>query len=397
MAGPDLRVSQIVSVLAPLYEVTLAGDSSVFGGLDCKEIVSLSLKSLRNLICENDIIISRPGLLGAYHHRQILRSHKYLITDLFIPQSVEGLHYFGSFQSSGQILYNKSQRRLRRALKLSDFFLCASSAQKLFWLGALTTLRNYPLSLISKDPLLSSLIGVFPYGIEESKSAVSFEDKAILKSPPYNVLWGGGLWEWTDPELLLKACLLLPQNLQSEIKILFPGTVHPQNNVPLSSLVQKIETMVEGSYQLKSMVEINPEWTKPSAYSELSGKCYLGISLHKEGIESFLSWRFRIISYIENLIPVVVTENCPLAELILKEGAGKVISSGDSIGCANAIEALLSDRELYEDSVKGMIRVRESLSLSRISDSLLKYCNEPYRATDLMQLSLKDSINLIFP
>lgn len=397
LAGTDLRVSQLVSVLAHQHEVTLVGNSAHFDDSGCRSIVSLSDKSLRSLIAQNDVIISRPGLLGAYHHNQILRSNKYLVTDLFIPQSVEGLHYFGTLQSSGQLLYNKSQRRLRRALKLSDFFLCASNTQKLYWLGALTTARNFPVSAISKDPLFSSLIGIFPYGIDENKPFISLEDKSLVPSPPYNVLWGGGLWDWTDPELLLEAALQLSPELKRDIKIQFPGTVHPQSTVPFSPLVPKIRSMVEGSSQLQQLVTINPSWTSPPLYSDLLLKCSLGISLHKEGVESFLSWRFRIVSYIENLIPVVVTENCPLAELIQGEGGGIVIPAGDRVRCSNAINELLTNHDLYRESVRSMVRVRELLALSTLSDSLLQYCNEPYRAADLMTFSWKDSLKLIFP
>src|SRR5438128_4824248 len=56
------------------------------------------------------------------------------VVDLYDPFIIENLHYFAS---RGAEVYEHDHLTLMRSLQRGDFFLCASEAQRLFYLGAL--------------------------------------------------------------------------------------------------------------------------------------------------------------------------------------------------------------------------------------------------------------------
>ena len=251
-AGPSLRVRQLAVALCETHDITVYGSKNLFENIDTVTSVSKEECTLMELLRTHDIVISRPGLLGARHFFYSRRNGTRIISDLFCPQSVEGLAYYSKSGPSGPKLYSVSQRRLRRALRFSDYFLCSSPNQKLFCLGAITALRNLSLGMQKVDPFLKSLIGVVPYGVDRyspvpqltrEKTIPSVEkDDAPIK---YTLLWGGGLWPWTDPETFLRGCSNISQEVKERVEIHFPGIGHPDKTVAPSSAIENVHSIVE--------------------------------------------------------------------------------------------------------------------------------------------------------
>jgi len=398
LTGPLFRLFQLAEILSSHYLVTVVGSKSVFSTLDSIQVLSHEEAVLKHLIREHDIVLCRPGLLSVKNLWQILSEKKYLVTDLFIPQPIEGLHYFSQITGAGQKYYNNSQRRLRRAIRCSDFFLCSSPSQRLFWLGAITGIRNLPVSFIVQDPHLSSLIDCVPLGISEVSSEKNKHCGLVgNRDDIFKIVWGGGLWNWTDPELLLSSILSLEENVKKNIKVIFPGIVHSDTQIPLPLTADKVCKRVENSSELKKMVELTPGWLSLEQYRQKLYTSNLGISLHRNGVESVLSWRLRIISYIEAGIPVILSENCPLAELIAEYGAGIVIPVESVEKCSQAISQLFLDREFYLKCKKAMNKIRQSLLLEKISKPLIEYCDAPRRAPDLKSLNLWTLPQIVLP
>ena len=98
----------------------------------------------------------------------------------------------------------------------------------------------------------------------------------------------------------------------------------------------------------------------------------IGISIDRGGIESTLSWRFRIIAYICGAIPVILTSGCPLSEMIQQEGGGIIVAPGDHKAFARAVERLVSDRTFYEQCSHSLLRIRDSLDFKNIGGN---YCS----------------------
>ena len=95
------------------------------------------------------------------------------------------------------------------------------------------------------DPTLRQLIDVVPYGLP---AGLPVATKPMIKGvwpgiAPTDkvVLWGGGLWPWLDPLTAIHAIHHLAPS-RPEIKLIFPGTRHPNPNVATMRNNDKLPT-----------------------------------------------------------------------------------------------------------------------------------------------------------
>ena len=84
------------------------------------------------------------------------------VIDLYDPFIIENLHYYAD---AGEEVFQHDHATLMESLAHGDYFLCASEAQRLFYLGLL--LASGALNPISfeEDPRSESLIGIAPFGV----------------------------------------------------------------------------------------------------------------------------------------------------------------------------------------------------------------------------------------
>ena len=369
IAGSAIRVASIVRQLGKYHDVTVMtpnGSSLIEGA---SRAVPLVPRSLEREIENHQITISRPGLLGFRHLCLFKESNRFLVVDLVIPQPVEGLHYFSQFEADGLQLYSTAQRRLRRTLLVGDFFLSSSERQRIFWLGAALSTRSLPPSYILEDPHLNKLVALAPTGIDEASALSVVGDNGRL-------LWGGGLWDWTDPETLVRAAASLNRD---ELVVHFPGTRHPDNRVPSSRCVTIIESLAR---KLPVKVELEAGWRSQEERLVYLKQAGIGVSLHRDGVESKLSWRYRILDYLWAGLPVILTSGCPLADLVEEYGAGLVIPPEDINACARAIEKLVFNEDFAKECRRAVKKLRSRLDWSKTLGSLLEYCQKPHKAPD---------------
>mgnify|MGYP001571527892 CR=1 FL=1 len=381
VAGLALRVVSIVQQLGQSHEVTVMtpnGNELVEGA---SRAIPLVPRSLEEEINKHDITITRPGLLGFRHLRQFKAADKHLVVDLVVPQPVEGLHYFSQFKEDGFKLYSTAQRRMRRTLLIGDLFLAASEKQRLFWLGAVLSSRCLPPSYITEDPTLEKMVTLAPTGLNLCSALSSKGKKGRL-------LWGGGLWDWTDPETLVRAAASLQHD---ELVVHFPGTRHPDARVPSSKNVAIIEELRRDS---AVKVELEAGWRSADERVNYLEEAMIGVSLHRAGVEATLSWRFRILDYLWAGLPVIVTAGCPLAELVEKFDAGMVIPPCNVKACAEAIDKLVFDGDCYAKCCQGVLELREELDWQKTLAPLLAFCDSPHKAPDHGSASWFDLVKL---
>ena len=369
IAGPAIRVASIVRQLGQFHDVTVMtpnGNTPIEGA---KCAIPLVPEALTREIKQHQITISRPGLLGFSNLRLFKEPNRFLVVDLVIPQPVEGLHYFAQFKDDGWKLYSTAQRRLRRSLLVGDFFLAASKQQRIFWLGATLSTRSLPPTYIQNDPNLEGLVAVAPSGVDSAESLTSEGKKGRL-------LWGGGLWDWTDPQTLVQAVASLQRD---DLLLHFPGTDHPDARVPSAKNVAAIESMAK---DLPVNIELQQGWrSKDERISYLKGAS-IGVSLHCAGIEPTLSWRFRVLDYLWARLPIIITTGCPLAALVQEYGAGVVVAPGDVKACASAIEKMVDDEEFLKECHQGVEKLRQHLDWQNTLKPLLQFCQKPHKAPD---------------
>src|SRR5579859_5211657 len=117
------------------------------------------------------------------------------VIDLYDPFIIENLHYY---QSRGGEVFAHDHATLIHSLVHGDFFLCASEAQRLFYVGMLLATGRVNPVLFAADPQLESLIALAPFGVQPPRR----RSPADLQNP--QVLFGG-IYDWYEPILAVDA------------------------------------------------------------------------------------------------------------------------------------------------------------------------------------------------
>src|SRR5664279_3450761 len=208
MAGPAIRAWEIASALCLEHEVELVslGDCTVtHPRFRCS---AGSGRDLRRLEAWCDVLIFQGLLLNI--HTWLKDSHKVLVVDVYDPFHLEALEQAKDLgEASREATVRDCVSALNDQLLRGDFFLCASTKQRDFWLGQMAALGRINPATYDEDESLESLIAVVPFGVGSTPPVhtrpaikgvvpgIGPDDKVIL--------WGGGIWNWFDPLTLLRA------------------------------------------------------------------------------------------------------------------------------------------------------------------------------------------------
>src|SRR5688572_15501307 len=149
-AGVGIRFLEIARVLrVDGHEVTtLAPD-----------VVGITPESLLETSQNNDVAVVQGHVANAFfQHAAAIPT----VIDLYDPFIIENLHYYAE---RGAEVFQHDHFTLMNSLVRGDFFLCASEAQRVFYLGAMLACGRLNPELFEKDPELSSLIAIAPFGV----------------------------------------------------------------------------------------------------------------------------------------------------------------------------------------------------------------------------------------
>ncbi len=117
---------------------------------------------------------------------------------------------------------------LNHQLVRADLVLCASERQRAFYLGQLAALGRISPVTYENDPALERLIAVAPFGLEATPpQAARPALRGVIPGVGDDariVIWGGGVYSWFDPLLLIRAVHALSQR-QPNTVLVFLG--HP--------------------------------------------------------------------------------------------------------------------------------------------------------------------------
>ena len=391
MAGPGIRYRELARALARSgLAVTLVTPNqdppAVDGVTMCPVTDAAHAASLvgqhKVTIVQGFGLVSYPGL-----GRACWDSGCHLVVDLYGPFHMEGIERESSSEIDEQIReYAYGLSVLGEQLRLADFFICASERQRDFWLGLLTGhYRVNPHTYMdAKD--LRQLIDVVPFGLAESGPR---ESRGILRGNhpglrPSDklILWTGGLWDWLDPFILIRTMSRIAQE-RSDVKLFIPR--YPEGRVSMPQWTAQ-ERVIAQSRKLGvygKSVHFIP-WLPYDEWMDCLTEADLAVSLHaEETLESRFAFRTRHLDCIATGLPLVVTRGDVLSDLVQQWHLGYAVEPGDVHGLKAAILALVD-----EDGPKGareqaFSELRGRYSWDRVVEPLARYCQAPWRATDL--------------
>ncbi|MDR3552927.1 MAG: glycosyltransferase [Clostridia bacterium] len=384
MAGPAVRYYEFAKVLSKTCDVVLAS----FGDPDITSeefrIINYTYEDASPIISEarNSDIILVQGLIAEFcpEFAEVARK-RYLIIDLYDPYVIENMEIFKDYEKKRRYDdYMFTMGALKNQLQDGDFFLCANEKQKDYWFGMLSALdRVDPAAYdISRDG--SKLISVVPFGVSDEAPVhtrnvlkgvwpgIEKDDKVLI--------WGGGVWNWFDPLTLIKAVEIISRS-RTDVKLFFLGVKHPNPAIPGMQMLTDAVELAKKTGLYERQVFFNFGWVDYNDRQNYLTESDIGVSCHFETLETRFSFRTRVLDYLWAGLPIICTKGDHFAAMVEKKKLGFTVDYEDEGALAQAILALLDDREYYEACRANIAVVADTFKWSKITKPLIDFCSHP--------------------
>ena len=338
------------------HDVTvLSPDGGTLDGCRCG---TASPENLRRFSNDCDVVVVQGHAANDVFAHAI---HVPTVVDLYDPYIIENLHYF---PERGGEVFDHDHATLLSSLANGDFFLCASDAQRLFYLGAmLATGRLNPVAF-ENDPHLDLLLRVAPFGVQPHRP----RPERDLDRPA--VLFGG-IYDWYDPILAIDAVAIARRTLPG---ITLTFNRHPNPDLtPQGKTATAIDYAKRKSYDFVAFVP----WTPYGRRGEFFDRHALALLTFPQSIETDLSMRTRVYDYLWGALPIVTSPAPGTDEILMRYGGGAVVREERAEAFAEAIVSMLSERERYEAMVSGTRTFVEEHQWRQSLAPLLDFCRRP--------------------
>lgn len=283
------------------------------------------------------------------------------VVDLYDPYIIENLHYYAD---RGAEVFQHDHFTLMSSLARGDYFLCASEAQRLFYVGLLLACGRLNPILFEEDPRLDSLIGIAPFGVGAPRA------KKVPAMPEPRILFGG-IYDWYDPIAAIDVAALVRESLP-DATLTF--TTHPNPQItPQGKLADALQHAREKSY---AFVRFEP-WAPYEQRAEFFEQFALALLTFPRSLETDLAMRTRVYDYLWCGLPIVTSSAPGTDEIIERYDAGSVITDDAPATFANEIVSILRDRERYARMVSGANAFAAEHQWDRTLEPLRAFCREP--------------------
>jgi hypothetical protein len=329
MAGPGIRAVELARRLASRHEVTLvAPGAETLAGEPFRagKISALS---------KADAFVAQGFGFRIDH---LLRFKGRFLLDLYDPVQLEQLARFGpSATDEERLSLAMVRRRLKYLIGRADHVLCASQPQRALWLGWLGACGRLDPESLTGDPEARRLLAVVPFGLPEAAPvrAGSPLREAIGAKPGDRVaFWAGGLWDWMDPALAVRATALAQKQVPQLRLALLAGPRPGDPTIRMTAAASEARAVARPG------VHFVEQWV---AYEERGAwllDADLAVSAHKPSLEAELAFRSRLLDCLWSALPAACTSGDVLASEGDRQGWALTAPPGDVDGLAGAMVAL---------------------------------------------------------
>ncbi|MFL6248215.1 MAG: glycosyltransferase family 4 protein [Thermoanaerobaculia bacterium] len=357
-AGIGIRFLEMARVLrADGHEVTVLSPDG--GGITPERI--------QQLTAAHDVAVVQGHIANElFAHGHAIPT----VVDLYDPFIIENLHYHAS---RGEEVFAHDHATLMQSLQRGDFFLCASAAQRFFYLGALLAVGRFNPEAFESDRKLDALIAVAPFGVPPPR-AHALRD---INTP--RVLFGG-IYDWYDPILAIEAVALARERLPA---MTLTFNTHPNPELtPQGKLAEAMEHVRRKRY---AFVQFE-SWVQYDQRADYYDRFSVALLTFPQSIETDLSMRTRVFDYLWGGLPIVTSSAPGTDEILTRYGAGVVVHSDSPDEFADALV-----RALAADLTGGAAQFVEEQQWSRALEPLVKFVRRP-RAADHSPIPERPSI-----
>lgn len=396
MSGPGVRVFELGRALAAAgASVTVASpfESDLRDpALAIARYRAGDDASVAELAALHDVIVIQGFALEQYPSLATLPAA--LVADLYCPFTIEHLEMRSAslrespgVEARAQFVAESASalQAQNRQLAIADFFLCASERQRDFWLGALQTAGRLTLDTYGEDASLRSLIDVVPFGLPDAPPPPKRQQVIKGRIPgigrdDFVLLWAGSILDWQDPLLLIRAVARLSKT-HPDVKLVFMGTRHPNPAVPPMRAVPACRELAESLGVLDRHVFFN-EWVAYAERHEWLLEADLGVTTHRDHLETHFSFRTRMLDYLWAGLPIVATAGDVFAELIEGRALGLTVAPGDEDALVSALGRMRDDQGLRDRSRAAVRAAATTMTWNTVAAPLVRFCANPRQAAD---------------
>jgi glycosyltransferase involved in cell wall biosynthesis len=366
MAGMGIRALELARVLAGRFEVRL--------------LVPNAVEEARSLAGNLTVVGVAGGLSAsaAGADAAVVSGHAAAAwlrevpsvpaaVDLYDPYPIENLHYAAALGEAGA---GSDRRVFALSLARGDFFLCASEEQRFFYAGALYAAgrvgpRNFP-----SDPGLSRLLAVVPFGVpSEPASGDRARGRAAAGVPPTGpLILFGGIYDWYDPETLLRAWPRL-RRLHPDARLLFFENPNPETT-PQRAMARTRAEARRLDPAGESIV-FSP-WLPYDARADLYAASDVAVSIAADGLETDLAYRTRLLDAAWGGVPSVTVGGGILGRELEAAGAS-LRAAPDPEDLAKRIGDVLAARDRLGAAAR---RFASERTWERVARPLETWCGE---------------------
>ncbi len=359
-AGVGIRFIEFAGVLvADGHEVTvLSADGGTVPNCAC---ATINPETLRDTSTRADVIVTQGHVANDVFAHAVSRP---TVIDLYDPYLVENFHYF---DEKGREVYDHDHATLIRSLERGDFFLCASEAQRLFYLGLLAAARRLNPLVFERDHTLQSLIAIAPFGVPPQRSV---PDKTT-QAPS---LLFGGIYDWYDPVLAIEAVAAARKRIPG---LTLTFTRHPNADTTPQGLAGKAERVVE-ERELADFVAFEP-WVPYADRVPFYDRFNAAILTFPTSLETDLAMRTRVLDYLWAGLPVITSPGRGTDELVQRYGAGTIVHDQSPEAFARALENAFAKPDSLREMMDGATSFAADYQWERTLEPLRNFCQAPRR------------------
>lgn len=387
MAGPAIRAIELALQVASVADVRLITRDAPAGGhldLDVR-VAGRSEHDLRLAVQGADVLVVFGGVLT--EHPWLAASDLHIVADAYDPAPLEALLQLRHEPLDDQRRKQQAaQVVLSDALRRADLVLCASEAQRKLLLGMLAALGRVNPATFGGDPTLAQLVRLVPFGtpmqaFEARRPGALRGGQRPIPHDAFVLLWGGGVYEWLDPLLLVDAVARIGD---PSVVAYFMGLTHPTPGVPPMPVARALQQRAESLGILGTQILLGDGWVPYAERDRHLVDADVGVSLHQAHLETTFAYRTRILDYLWAGLPVLCSAGDELSTLVRDRQLGEVVAPGDLGGLVEAIRRL-RDPSAQAAASSRALAVAAEQRWDNVSRPLIEYCAEPWRAADLVR------------
>ncbi|HEX6347826.1 MAG TPA: glycosyltransferase family 4 protein [Candidatus Dormibacteraeota bacterium] len=383
MAGPGIRAWEMARTLGDRHQVTLAAPPPLPAAATGFEIVEAARSGLRGAAAAAQVVIAQPVAFSLFP--VLLESEARKVVDAYDPALIEGLElHAGEAAPERLARHGEDLQSLRVAVQAGDFFLCASERQRQYWIGVLAALGRVNPLTYAADPTLRNLLAVVPFGIPEQPPApgrARLRDGQAIGAEDPVVIWAGGIWDWFDPQTLVRAVAGAGRELPN-LRLVFMGAGHPNPSVGQPAAAGAAPRLARELGLEGKHVFFRRGWVPYAERGSLLLEADAGAVLHRDTVESGLALRTRVLDHLWAGLPSIVTAGDAMADLVEAEKLGVVVPPGSEAAVSAALVKVLGDRAFAARCRKSVQRVAVRYHWSRVLEPVAAFCDHPIAAAD---------------